>query len=148
MSACACGCGVAVPSKLPGTPGPSRTYATTRCRDRLAGSRYRGEPAAKAARQRYNAKPENKEKQRLAAQKYRLREKYGMTIEDYEALLATQAGGCAICGTGETLSVDHDHDTGRVRGILCRDRNLAEGFANGDPERLRALANYLESITP
>lgn len=59
-----------------------------------------------------------------AAHAYRLR-RYGLTIEDYDAMLLTQKGRCAICGRSATentkrLSVDHDHVTGHVRGLLCQ----------------------------
>jgi hypothetical protein len=67
--------------------------------------------------------------------------KYGITEDDYDALLASQRGRCAICGkdasgNGRLLAVDHDHKTGEVRGLLCRGCNLGigllekEGFLN------------------
>lgn len=48
--------------------------------------------------------------------------RYKITVEDYDRLLKEQGGGCAICGykpTGRRLSVDHNHKTGKVRGLLC-----------------------------
>src|SRR5262245_47281721 len=52
-----------------------------------------------------------------------LKRNYGMTITDYDAMLIGQDGGCAICRAaepaGQSLHVDHDHDTGLVRGLLC-----------------------------
>lgn len=51
-----------------------------------------------------------------------LRSRYGITTEQYDEMLAEQAGVCAICGNPpkkRRLYVDHDHDTGRVRGLLC-----------------------------
>lgn len=60
-----------------------------------------------------------------------LRLQYGMTIATYDALLAGQNGVCAICketcSTGNRLAVDHDHSTGRIRGLLCRRCNLFLG---------------------
>lgn len=77
--------------------------------------------------------------------------KFGMTLEEYEALFEKQDGLCAICGTSEPggrfkshLSVDHDHRTGRVRGLLCGPCNTALGLVKDDPARLRAAANYLD----
>ncbi len=65
-------------------------------------------------------------------------------------LKAAFTGRCAICGVLETdsgrkLCMDHNHETGKFRGWLCRQCNLASGYANDCPNRLRALATYLES---
>lgn len=75
---------------------------------------------------------------------------YGITLEQKEALLRAQGGGCAICGKVKhaeisAWNVDHDHDTGRVRGILCMLCNLLLGKAKDDPEILRSAAGYLEN---
>lgn len=85
-----------------------------------------------------------------------LRRKYGLSIEQYEALLAQQEGGCAVCGglnRGRHLEVDHDHaccpgDTscgGCVRGLLCGPCNKAIGQLRDDAALLRAAADYLEA---
>jgi hypothetical protein len=63
---------------------------------------------------------------------------YGLTKERYEHMLAEQKGACAICRTpfeklGETPHIDHDHRTGRVRGLLCSKDNLFLGYAGDDP---------------
>lgn len=52
---------------------------------------------------------------------------------------------CAICASTEQLVGDHDHATGKARGILCRQCNLAVGNMGDDPVRLRAAAAYLEA---
>jgi hypothetical protein len=76
-----------------------------------------------------------------------LKKAYGMTVEEYEALLARQEEKCAICRkpchTGGNLSVDHDHDTGRVRGLLCRNCNRGIGLLQESPEILQAAIQYL-----
>lgn len=81
------------------------------------------------------------------ARRQRWIRKYGITPERYEELLAEQNGGCAICGqacsTGQFLSVDHDHVTGEVRGLLCRQHNRALGLFDDDPELLRISRDYL-----
>lgn len=74
---------------------------------------------------------------------------YGITIEQKEAMLAAQGGACAICtevSHGDVFSwhVDHDHQSGHVRGILCMLCNLLLGKAKDRPEVLRAAADYLE----
>lgn len=83
----------------------------------------------------------NKERQQETSQRARLKRRYGLTVEQYEKLLAL---GCTVCGSHKTLHVDHCHETGNVRGVLCRNCNVALGHACDDPERLRALAVYLE----
>lgn len=72
----------------------------------------------------------------------RLRRLYGISSEEYDSRLAQQGGVCALCDTdpGDTvLSVDHEHATGRVRGIICQPCNLAVGFFETriDVERMR-----------
>ena len=67
----------------------------------------------------------------------------------FDALLASQGGGCAICGYrvkpgGRRLNVDHDHKTGVVRGLLCARCNRGLGWFSDDPQRLKAAAVYLE----
>jgi hypothetical protein len=89
------------------------------------------------------AKPETKTKERDAY----LRRTYGLTAAEFEELLASQGGGCAICGRapgeGRKFDVDHDHVTGRVRRILCRPCNHALGLFKEDPQLLLAAADYL-----
>lgn len=73
--------------------------------------------------------------------------KYGLTLDDYDRLHSAQEGRCLICDT-ETdynLAVDHCHDTGEVRGLLCIPCNVGIGNLGDDPDRLRAAADYLEN---
>jgi hypothetical protein len=85
----------------------------------------------------------------------RHRRKYGLTPETFRAMIERQAGCCAICedpilvagapgdGARGSAQVDHDHDTGKVRGLLCRSCNVGIGNLGEDPERLMAAAAYL-----
>lgn len=70
----------------------------------------------------------------------------GIDVEAAEALFADSDGSCPLCGRTPThrLHVDHDHGTGRVRGLLCGSCNRAIGLMGDDPARLRAAADYLE----
>jgi len=79
--------------------------------------------------------------------------KYGLSPADYAEMVLAQDGKCAICGLPETavrrgklkaLAVDHDYETGKVRGLLCQKCNVMLGMACDDPIRLRAAAKYLQ----
>lgn len=84
-----------------------------------------------------------------ARRKSHLKKRYGITVDDYNAMLDAQGGGCAICGGAQAdgrdfrLHVDHDHETGRVRGILCGSCNRGLGNLGDDPDRCEAAAKYL-----
>lgn len=77
-----------------------------------------------------------------------LKHRYGITLEAYEHMLAEQNGVCAICKrpnhAGFRLAVDHCHETGDVRGLLCGDCNRGIGSLGDSSDRLRAAAMYLE----
>lgn len=68
---------------------------------------------------------------------------YGLTPEDYAALLEEQGGGCGICGSEEQLVVDHCHETGATRGILCNTCNRAIGMLHDNPDLLMRAADWL-----
>ena len=91
------------------------------------------------------------EKLTRANKRYSLRQLYGITIEQYEAMLAAQNRRCAICPQPlegrRAAHVDHDHKTGRIRGILCTSCNNGLGRFRDDPALLRRAARYLERST-
>jgi hypothetical protein len=75
--------------------------------------------------------------------------KYGLTPAELDALIEKQAGRCAICdgppnGPGNRLHIDHCHETGRIRGLLCGKCNTMIGLADNDPARLWAAIGYLK----
>ena len=81
-----------------------------------------------------------------------LRRKFGITLEQYEEMLLAQGGVCAICErpprSDISLHVDHEHDGGRVRGLLCFSCNQALGSLGDESDRCRAAAAYLDSHAP
>jgi hypothetical protein len=79
----------------------------------------------------------------ISDRKSHLKRKYGLTLEEFDALLAAQGGGCAICGKPDPDNVDHDHITGRVRGILCWNCNVGVGQFEDSEDRLAAALTYL-----
>jgi hypothetical protein len=77
---------------------------------------------------------------------------YGLTVEQYEALLERQAGRCAICRTDEpggrgNWHVDHCHESNAVRGLLCATCNVGLGMFRDDPTRLAAAIAYLKEFS-
>jgi hypothetical protein len=90
----------------------------------------------------------NPAKHRLHGRKYRLKKNYGISIGQYRDLLKTQGGKCAIClvHLEDSARIDHCHNTGQVRGLLCGKCNTAIGFLNDNPELLRRAADYLTPL--
>lgn len=69
---------------------------------------------------------------------------YGMTMAQYDERLTSQGGACAICKIStRKFHIDHDHATGKVRGILCDACNKALGVFGDDAEGIRNVLKYL-----
>lgn len=95
---------------------------------------------------KHRATPEGRRRFRSS----QMKSVYGITLDQYEQMLADQNYKCAICGidkcqSGKGFSIDHDHATGAVRGLLCFHCNSAIGKLGDSPERCRAAADYLEA---
>ena len=102
--------------------------------------RYERSAKGKAAIQRYQRSAKGKAKFWRA----HLKHMYGLTEQEYAALLKAADGRCAICKRiAETLCVDHNHDTKAVRGMLCRQCNNGLGHFYDDIEVLRSAVKYL-----
>ena len=91
---------------------------------------------------------------REALQDTLLRRNFGITLDQYRTLLARQDGVCAICGQPPryakskygipmSLAVDHDHASGKIRGLLCLNCNRGLGYFHDDPSKLRSAIAYL-----
>lgn len=79
--------------------------------------------------------------------RYARERRYGLKHEDAVRLLDAQGGRCPVCGLAlmdSEAHVDHDHDTGEVRGLLHSRCNRSIGSFHDDPEELRRAADYLE----
>ena len=73
----------------------------------------------------------------------RILAKYALSMAEYNTILGSQGGACAICGEIVPLVVDHDHESEKVRGLLCSLCNSVLGFSKDDCERLLNAAAYL-----
>lgn len=75
--------------------------------------------------------------------------KYGITPREWENIGRAQRWRCAGCEVffrdGQGIKIDHCHETGKVRGLLCHACNITLGWAKDDPRRLRRLAHYVQS---
>lgn len=84
-------------------------------------------------------------RRKVSERNYRIKKTYGITQEDYDRMYAEQNGKCAICGqkSEKNFHIDHDHDTGEVRGLLCNKCNKALGFVNDSPTILERMIRYI-----
>ena len=75
--------------------------------------------------------------------------RYGITVDDYAEMLVSHENKCGICGREFSRSphIDHDHNTGKVRGLLCYPCNSGLGQFQDSPEILKKAVEYLERFT-
>lgn len=101
--------------------------------------------------------PMTRQESLLRKKRRRVLAKYGLTLEEWEEMQASVRYSCEACGehvgdgrphpiTGEPfLVIDHNHTTGKVRGVLCSSCNIALGHLKDSPDRIRGLLKYLET---
>lgn len=108
----------------------------------------------RANQRRVDAKRKHRRHNPEHIRKWKLKSIYGISSEQYESMFQAQGGCCAVCGcigslkpgsrsASLRLHVDHDHDSGAVRGLLCGHCNKAEGLIRSSKNAL-ALAAYME----
>lgn len=97
----------------------------------------------------------NRERVKKNHREYMLRSQYGIGEAEFQHLLELQGGKCALCpvvfsldGARRNLCVDHDHDTGQVRGLLCARCNTSIGQLGDNAEGLRRALAYVEASAP
>lgn len=103
-------------------------------------------------RSRYNQTQREYQKKACPERRYgtEIKRRYGCTLEQYNAMLTLQGGACAICSTLHNpaekkgrLYVDHCHETGKVRALLCKHCNSLLGYAKDDTGVLSRAMDYL-----
>lgn len=105
---------------------------------------YRNRDKVREKQNKKNSTPEAK----AAARAYQLMKKFGITVDRYNEMLAEQNGVCAICagnprGQWNRFHVDHDHNDGKIRGLLCQDCNTALGLLKDNPNLMEKAASYV-----
>lgn len=110
-----------------------------------ASKKWRENNAEKHKEYNREWKRANKDKTRA----YHLKSKFDITQDDYDRMLDDQGSACAICGTSydKTYHVDHDHDTGEVRGLLCDCCNRGLGYFKDNPSIMASAITYLSKET-
>jgi hypothetical protein len=104
-------------------------------------------PGAQAVYQKTYEEKIGPDRAKLQRRKKRIKCDYGLTLEQYEEMWIAQGGKCAICGKdspSRLLCVDHDHETGKVRGLLCVHCNHLLGNARDKIQVLASAIQYLE----
>lgn len=96
-------------------------------------------------RQLYASDPEHRARCLEQAQAGRAKNRYGVTRDQVAAQLENQGGLCALCRAGGKLHIDHDHTTGRFRGLLCLQCNVALGKLGDDSAGLQRAWAYVSS---
>ena len=90
----------------------------------------------------------NSERVKELSRKTHIMRKFGITIEEYDAMSSAQNGVCAICenpcATGYKLAVDHNHTTGKIRALLCKNCNTAIGLLKENTDTMTKAIKYLE----
>lgn len=136
-----------------------KTKVCTKCRKRKLFDKFsKGKgnkdgycTICKKCNSKYHKTPSARKKQRIN----KLKRMYNMTVTEYDEMFEQQNGVCAICGQSESvinvyglprLSIDHNHKTGKVRGLLCNNCNALLGFSKESILILQSTINYLRRL--
>lgn len=116
----------------------AKTYCSSKC----VQAKYmeRTGKAVQSKRQKLNKPNRSPEKQKDR----KLQERYGLTLVQYNEMCLKQEQKCKICGIEQKLHVDHDHLTGKIRGLLCNGCNRGLGFFSDNMAALEKAAQYLK----
>lgn len=110
---------------------------------------FRTDPRRKTTLKKYRATERCKTQQKHAQRKLHLKTKFNMSVNDYENMMLKQNSNCAICGINQSeiskkLCIDHCHQTGKIRGLLCNNCNSGIGMFNDSITLLASAKEYLK----
>lgn len=110
-----------------------RRKTCNKCRSRQQSDRYKNDPKIQ-------------ERMKDVARDHRLKKQYGITETDFQNMLSKQNNRCLICDNNfeKTANIDHCHDTGEVRGLLCWNCNIGLGYFKDSIENLSSAIEYLK----
>jgi len=122
-------------------------YKTHRNQMLEKNKQYREKNRDKIALREKKYYEQNKEKITLYYREYKCKKKYGITLEEKNQMLLEQDGKCLGCNKNlinpKDCHLDHDHNTKKIRGILCGNCNKVLGLASDNPKTLTTLARYV-----
>lgn len=130
------------PEKFKRTP-EQQAKVNERRRQKYAENEAHREKTRQQVKEWQQANPRARKRQRI--------KKYGLTLDQFDALMESANHQCQICGYSDTISrkffpvIDHCHDTEKVRGVLCMNCNQGIGKFQDSPERLEAAITYLRN---
>lgn len=136
-----------------------KTKTCTKCKKRKALSEFyrlknrknKPAPACKecARKKRREYARNHREKESRKHREWSIKSAYGLTLEQYDQMFEEQGGVCKICGKinldGRRLYIDHNHKTGKVRGLLCHKCNSLLGYVDDSIDYLLKIKSYLKS---
>ena len=112
------------------------------------GKAYRAQHKAEVSARQTEWRKQNKDKVKRIERDGKLRRAYGVSLLEWDELFFSQGRRCAVCAAvehgGRGWSTDHDHATGKRRGILCHRCNIAIGYLRDSAEIAEAAAAYLK----
>ena len=113
----------------------------------FGGRHHRCKRCAYEDNERKRCDPANKARYAKYARRTNLKRYYGISEDEYEQILKDQDFVCAICNepSEKTLAIDHDHNTGRIRGLLCHRCNTGIGLFNDNPDTMDRAISYLRA---
>jgi len=94
----------------------------------------------------HNENEEQRERRKLLNSYSHMKRKYGLTPDDFSAMILKQNNQCKICDCEmDDPQIDHNHSTGKIRGLLCKPCNMSLGLLKEDTNSLRNMISYIEN---